>query len=151
MKLAEALILRADCQKRFEQLKTRAESSAMVQEGDQPAENPTELIAELEAVARELADLIKRINRTNSVTLFEGERTVSDVLAERDVLAMRRKLYAGLAEAATVQQNRYMRTEVKYVSTLNVAENQKHADALAREYRELDARIQALNWDTELM
>ena len=95
--------------------------------------------------------LIKRINRTNSVTLFEGERTVSDVLAERDVLAMRRKLYAGLAEAATVQQNRYMRTEVKYVSTLNVAENQKRADALAREYRELDARIQALNWDTELM
>ena len=151
MKLAEALILRADCQKRFEQLKARAGSSAMVQEGDQPAENPAELIAELEAVARELGLLIKRINRTNSVTLFEGERTVSDVLAERDVLAMRRKLYAGLAEAATVLQNRYMRTEVKYVSTLNVAENQKRADALAREYRELDARIQALNWDTELM
>lgn len=151
MKLAEALILRADCQKRFEQLKARADSSAMVQEGDQPAENPAELIAELEAVARELGLLIKRINRTNSVTLFEGERTVSDVLAERDVLLMRRKLYAGLAEAATVQQNRYMRTEVKYVSTLNVAENQKRADALAREYRELDARIQALNWDTELI
>ncbi len=151
MKLAESLILRADCQKRLAQLKARAESSAMVQEGDQPAENPAELIAELETVARELADLIKRINRTNSVTLFEGERTVSDVLAERDVLAMRRKLYADLAEAATVQQNRYMRTEVKYVSTVNVAENQKRADALAREYRELDARIQALNWDTELM
>src|SRR5437588_12519197 len=74
MKLAEALILRADCQKRFEQLKARAESSAMVQEGAQPAENPAELIAELYAVARELGLLIKRINRTNSVTLFEGER-----------------------------------------------------------------------------
>src|SRR2546423_2590556 len=110
----------------------------MVKEGAQPAENPAELIAELEAVARELGLLIKRINRTNSVTLFEGERTVSDVLAERDVLAMRRNLYAGLAEAATVQRNRYMRTEVKYVSTLNVAENRKRADALAREYRELE-------------
>ncbi len=151
MKLAESLILRADCQKRFEQLKVRAQSSAMVQEGDQPAENPTELIAELEAVARELSNLIKRINRTNSVTVFEGERTMSDALAERDVLGMRRKLYADLAEAATVQQNRYMRTEVKYVSTVNVAENQKRADALAREYRELDAQIQALNWNTELL
>ena len=151
MKLAEALILRADCQKRFEQLKARAQSSAMVQEGDQPAENPTVLIVELEAVARERADLIKCINRTNSFTMFEGERMLSDALAERDVLAMRRKLYADLAEAATVQQNRYMRTEVRYVSTLNVAENQKRADALAREYRELDARIQALNWDTELL
>ena len=151
MKLAEALILRADYQKRFEQLKARAASSAMVQEGDQPAENPAELLAELESLARELVELIKRINRTNSVTMFDGERTVSDVLAERDVLAMRRKLYADLAGAATVQQNRYMRTEVKYVSTLNVAENQKRADALAREYRELDARIQALNWNIELL
>ena len=151
MKLAEALILRADYQKRFEQLEARAKASAMVQEGDQPAENPAELLAELEALARELAELIKRINRTNSVTLFEGERTISDVLAERDVLAMRRELYAGIARAATVQQNRYMRTEVKYVSTVNVAENQKRADALAREYREFDARIQALNWQTELL
>jgi len=151
MKLAESLILRADCQKRFEQLKARAQSSAMVQEGDQPAENPAELIAELEAVARELSILIKRINRTNSVTVFEGARTMTDALAERDVLGMRRKLYADLAEAATVQQNRYMRTEVKYVSTVNVAENQKRADALAREYREFDAQIQALNWNTELL
>src|SRR5947209_9583741 len=55
--------------------------------GRRPAsENPAELIAELEAVARELGLLIKRINRTNPVKLFEGERTVSDVLAERDVL-----------------------------------------------------------------
>lgn len=123
----------------------------MVQEGDQPAENPAELIAQLEAVAGELVDLIKRINRTNSVTAFEGGRTISEVLAERDVLAMRRKLYSGLAGAATVQQDRYMRTEVKYVSTLDVAENRKRADALAREHRELDARIQALNWSTELL
>ena len=151
MKLAEALILRADYQKRFAQLKSRAQASAMVQEGDQPAENPAELLAELESLARELVELIKRINRTNSITLFEGERTVSDALAERDVLAMRRELYAEIARAATVQQSRYMRTEVKYVSTINVAENQKRADALAREYRELDARIQALNWETELL
>ena len=151
MKLAEALILRADYQKRFKQLEARVKASAMVQEGDQPAEKPSELIAELEALARELAELIKRINRTNSVTLFEGERTLSDVLAERDVLAMRRELYAEVADAATVQQNRYMRTEVKYVSAVNVAENRKRADALAREYRELDARIQALNWQTELL
>jgi len=151
MKLSEALILRADYQKRFKQLEARVKASAMVQEGDQPAEKPSELIAELEALARELAELIKRINRTNSVTLFEGERTLSDVLAERDVLAMRRELYAEVADAATVQQNRYMRTEVKYVSAVNVAENRKRADALAREYRELDARIQALNWQTELL
>jgi len=59
MKLAEALILRADCNKRFEQLKQRVIRSTMVQEGDEPPENPKELIEELERVSKELADLIK--------------------------------------------------------------------------------------------
>ena len=36
MKLAEALLLRADCNKRFEQLKQRIVRSALLQEGDAP-------------------------------------------------------------------------------------------------------------------
>ncbi|MEP7188497.1 MAG: hypothetical protein ABI901_04800, partial [Roseiflexaceae bacterium] len=36
MKVAEALILRADYQKRFEQLKQRLQQNARVQEGDTP-------------------------------------------------------------------------------------------------------------------
>ncbi len=37
MKLAEALILRADTKKRFEQLRQRLLNNAKVQEGDKPA------------------------------------------------------------------------------------------------------------------
>jgi len=48
MKLAEALILRADCQKRFAQLKARLLVNA-------------EISAQLEAIADQFADLIKRI------------------------------------------------------------------------------------------
>jgi hypothetical protein len=151
MKLAEALILRADCQKRLEQLKARIIRGAKVQEGDQPAENPQELIAELERVAGELADLVKRINRTNSTTLFRDGKTIADALAERDAMVFRRGLYSDLALAASVTQERYIRTEVKFVSTVNVGEAQKQADALAKAYRELDARIQELNWQTELV
>ena len=102
-------------------------------------------------MAGELADLVRRINRTNSATVFSGGQTVSDALAERDILGMRRAVYAELAQAASVTQSRYTRTEVKYVSTVNVAELQKRADDIAREYRELDARIQELNWNTELL
>jgi len=109
------------------------------------------LLAELERVARELADLVRRINRTNSATIFREGQTISDALAERDVLGMRRAVYAELAQTASVTQSRYTRTEVKYVSTVNVSELQKRADDLAREYRELDARIQELNWNTELL
>ena len=90
MKLAEALILRADCQKRIAQLKSRLLVNAKVQEGDKPAETPQELIAELGHVSTELLDLIKRINRTNSATAFAGRGTISDALAERDVLALQR-------------------------------------------------------------
>jgi hypothetical protein len=43
MKLAEALILRADLQKRIEQLKQRILNNVMVQEGDEPAEDPSQL------------------------------------------------------------------------------------------------------------
>ncbi len=151
MKLAEALILRADCQKRFAQLKSRLLTNAKIQEGDKPAEKPQELIKELEGVAGELADLIKRINKTNSATIVANSKTLSDVLAERDVLALRRAAYNDLALSAAIAHGRLTRSEIKYVSTINVAETEKRADELAKEYRELDARIQELNWQTELI
>lgn len=68
MKLAEALILRADCQKRIEQLKQRLIRNAKVQEGDQPAEEPEKLLEELERIAGDVLLLIRRINRTNAAT-----------------------------------------------------------------------------------
>jgi hypothetical protein len=150
MKLAEALILRADCQKRIAQLKSRLFTNAKVQEGDAPAEIPQDLIAELGRVSTELLDLIKRINRTNSAMPFAGLGTISDALAERDVLALQRSAYAELAQTAAITHDRYSRSEVKYISTINVAEIQKRADELAKSYRDLDARIQEFNWQTEL-
>jgi len=151
MKLAEALILRADCQKRFAQLKSRLLVNARVQEGDKPAEEPQKLIAEAERVADELVDLIKRINKTNSATLVAAGKTISDVLAERDVLALRRAAYSDLATNAAIAHARLTRSEIKYVSTVKVVEIQKRADELAKNYRELDARVQELNWKTELI
>jgi len=54
MKLAEALILRSDLQKRIEQLRHRLTNNAKVQEGDAPAEKPEALLKELEGSATEL-------------------------------------------------------------------------------------------------
>jgi hypothetical protein len=151
MKLAEALIRRADAQKRFAQVKARLLTNAKVQEGDAPAETPAELLTELGRVVNELRDLIKRINKTNSATAFSAGQTLSDALAERDLLALQQTAYAELAQTASITQGRFTRTEVKYIATVNVAEIQNRADELARNYRELDARIQELNWQTELV
>ena len=151
MKLAEALILRADCQKRIEQLRQRLVRSAKVQEGETPPEQPQALIAELDATINQLVDLIKRINKTNSQTNLEEGMTISDALAQRDTLLLKRSVYTSLVDAAAYQQERYSASEIKSFSTVNVAELQTQTDRLSRECRELDTKIQSSNWSTELM
>ncbi|MCA9963964.1 MAG: DIP1984 family protein, partial [Anaerolineales bacterium] len=123
---------------------------AKVQEGDDPAENPTELLAEYERVSQQLVTSIQQINKTNANTLLEGQLTIADAIAMRDGLRHKHGLYTALAEAATITQERYSRSEVKFQSTLNVAQMQKQADDLARQYRELDTKLQSANWVTDL-
>ena len=150
-KLAEALILRADMQKRLAQLKARIERNVKVQEGDAPAENPTALMTEFETVSAELTQTIQRINRTNSNTMLTDELSLADALAVRDTLKLRHAMFNSVAQAATVKQQMYSRTEIRFVSVIDVAATQQQADALAREHRELDALIQAANWATDLL
>ena len=54
MKLAQALVERADLQKRLAQLRRRLLLNAKVQEGEMPAEDPKELLRELEGCVSEL-------------------------------------------------------------------------------------------------
>jgi hypothetical protein len=150
MKLAEALLERADAQRRYTQMDERLKRFAKVQEGDKPAEQPRVLLSEMNGIAARVMELVQRINRTNNMTAFESGKSLADVLAERDALAMQRNTYAELAKAATVTQDRYLKSEMKFVSTVDIAVTQKEADDMARRYRELDAKIQALNWTTEL-
>ncbi len=150
MKLAEALILRADHQKRIEQLRQRLLRNAKVQEGDEPAEDPGDLRSEFERVSNEFERLIQRINRTNARSSLDEQTTISDALAHRDVLALRHAVYRDLAQAATVTQERHTRSEVKFRSTVNIADIQRRADDMAKQYRELDMRIQEGNWRTDL-
>lgn len=150
-KLAEALILRADYQKRIEQLRDRLVRNAKTQEGDSPAEDPAILLAEIERIAVDLESMIKRINRTNAATAFEGQGTLADAIAARDVLRLRHTIYNGLAVAATAKQDRFTKSEVRFISSVDVSAIQRQADDLARRYRELDTRIQALNWNIELL
>ncbi|MCT4594254.1 MAG: DIP1984 family protein [Anaeromicrobium sp.] len=150
MKLAEALILRADYQKRIEQLKNRLQNSAKVQEGENPPENPHELLKELDTIMNELTILIQRINRTNSLTKFDDERSLADILAQRDRIWDKRQILSHLIHSAVVKQDRYSRSEVKYFSTIDIGKIQKEIDRLSKTFREIDTKIQGQNWTTEL-
>lgn len=151
MKLAEALILRTDCQKRIEQLKNRLIQNAKIQEGESPNENPKELTKELTNLLSQLKQLIKTINRTNLLTAFDGNLSLADALTERELLGQERKIYSELLEHASLRQDRYSKSEIKFITTINVKETQNHVDELSRKYRMLDTRIQELNWLTNLV
>ena len=98
-----------------------------------------------------MLELVSAINRTNSKTEFDNERSISDAIAERDVTGKRRDFLAAIAEAASTRQDRYSKSEVRFVSTVSVRQLQTDVDQLAKRYRELDTRLQELNWKTELI
>ena len=150
MKLAEALTLRADIQKRVMQIKSRLNVNAKVQEGEKPAESPDTLLKELDALLAEMEELMVRINLTNAQTLTEGE-TITSLLAKRDCLTQKVGILREFLLNASSTVMRGTRTEVKVLSTVPVPELQKQVDKLSKELRETDTRIQALNWTTELL
>jgi hypothetical protein len=150
MKLAEALILRADRKKRLELLKERLARVARVQEGDRPAEEPATLLEEVDRVAADLARLIKQINRTNATVRLDDGRTIADAIADRDDLRLRYSIVHHLIQSAVIKQDRFTKSEVRYQATVDVAALQQRADNLARDYRELDTKIQSANWLIDL-
>ena len=153
MKLAEALALRADASRRAEQLRSRITASARYQEGEEPAEDAEALLAEAGVVLDELESLIRRINRTNSATPV-GDGTLTDALARRDILRLRHSLVTSAAEAAAGDGQRgfrQLRSELKMIPALPVAELRSQADDLARQLREVDTGIQRINWEADLL
>ena len=71
MKLAEALSLRKDMEKKISGLKERLENVVRVQEGDEPVESPEELMKELDNCLVQLELLIYNINMTNMKVVDE--------------------------------------------------------------------------------
>lgn len=150
MKLANALSQRAELQTRIHQLETRLYNNAQVQEGESPAEDPQDLLQELEEDYARLEALIACINRTNCCTLVDGV-PLSDLLARRD--CWKKKLHGlrDFLDCASELAPRRTVGEIKIRSAVNVRAMQKEIDWQAKELRELDEKIQEANWTTELM
>ncbi|HBI85671.1 MAG TPA: hypothetical protein DDX71_05215 [Ruminococcus sp.] len=150
MKLATALMNRADLQKKLDELQLRLNNNARVQEGEQPAESPTELLAELDSVSGELETLIARINLTNAQTIVDG-LTVTERIAHRDILLQKQRIYRNFLDEASNLAQRYSRTEIRQESTVSVRELQKQLDAISKELRLTEEALQELNWTVELL
>ena len=150
MKLAQALILRADTQKRIEQLKVRLLSNAKTQENEKPSEDPKLLLNELDKLTSELFTLIYSINLTNSSAKFEG-MSLTEMIAKKDALVLKANVLREFATSASQKVDLYSNSEIKILSTVDVAALQKQVDALSKEIRELEMKLQEANWAVELV
>ena len=150
MKIAEALIERADIQKRIEQLNSRLCGNARVQDGDTPAEDPIFLLEELDHCSVRLEELITRINQTNSSVVVDG-RTITAWIAHRDCLTKKVTIMRDFLFCASQIGPRTSKTEILIRPSVPVAEIQKTVDLLSRELRETDTKIQAANWTNDLL
>ncbi len=154
MKLAEALQERKDLNQRLEQLRYRLTNNALVQEGDKPEEDPRELLRELDGAAARLQELMGRINLTNSRTAVEVDgksRTLTELIAEKDALAVKLDAYRRLIDAASQTARAARGSEIRIRAAVPVAELQKQTDQMAKRLRELDNLLQETNWKTELL
>lgn len=150
MSLAEALQLRADIKTRIAQLHSRLNDNAKVQEGEAPAEDPLRLIELLNAECSAYEELIRRINLTNAATVLDGQ-TLTALLARRDTLSLELSIMRDFLRQASQRIDRYSKTEIKILPTVDVTAMQKTVDAKSKELRQLDAAIQKLNWNTMLI
>ena len=152
MKLATALSERAELQRKLSELGARLNNNAKVQDGEAPAEDPQALLVELDGALVRLEELMARINLTNSSTKASAEGvTITELLAKRDCLKKRVLLMRSFLDSASSKVDRYSKTEIRVVSTVDVPALQKQVDAASRALRETDEKLQELNWTTELL
>ena len=150
MKLAEALLLRGDMQKKLESLRERIIRNTVVQEGESPSEDPNALLEQVNSISDRLRNLVFAINQTNLKGTTGQGRTLTEALAERVVSVLRHSIVQAVATSAVKPPERYGVKEIRWIKTVDVAALQKAADDLAKAVRELNAEIQAANWQIEI-
>ena len=150
MKLAEALQERADLNRNIEQLQSRLNNNVLVQEGEEPAEDPQKLKEMLDESIARLAYLIKCINQTNCQTIIDG-KSLTELIAQKDALSLKIHAYKDIVYTAAQSVYRARNTEIKIKQTIDVASWQAEIDQKAKNLRLLDNKLQENNWQTDLI
>ncbi|MDO5439103.1 MAG: DIP1984 family protein [Erysipelotrichaceae bacterium] len=149
MKLAEALQERADLQKKIGQLDYRLANNALVQEGEKTAEDPAELLKELETCLNRQQLLIAKINQANCETQVSGH-SLTELIAYRDMLNSKINIYRHLIDTASNTAQRATASEIKILRSVDVKALQKETDEDSAKLRKLNNLIQETNWTTEI-
>ena len=150
MKLAEALQERADLNRKVAELRSRIQMNVLVQEDEQPSEQPEALMAELESALARLEHLMAAINLTNCATKVE-DITITELIAKRDTLQLKLSAYKDIVYSASQSTSRARNSAIRIRPVVNVPELQRKVDAGAKELRLLDNKLQQTNWLVDLI
>lgn len=147
MKLAEGLLLRADLMKKIEHLQNRIMPVLIVSDDRVPQEDPDKLLAQLRKTIQDLEILIIRINKTNNVTIVEGEGLLMEALAKRDSLKLLSEKLRNIRRSAQI----FNTGDSNLKTTINIEKLQIEIDQAGRAFREIDSKVQEINWLTFLV
>ena len=146
MKLAEGLLLRADLMKKIEHLQNRIRPVLIVSDDKIPQEDPDKLLAQLRKAIQDLESVIIRINKTNNETQVEGQGSLMEALAKRDSLKMLSEKLRNIRYASQINNS----GDTNLKTTINIKKLQVEMDQTGRAFREIDSKIQEINWLTAL-
>ena len=109
------------------------------------------LLLEFDDCNRQWEELVWRINKTNSLVMTEPSVSIADMIIKRDAIKQKINALYKLSAGATIELNRYSRSEIIHRSAISVPEIQNQINELSKDYREIDTKLQALNWNTDLL
>jgi hypothetical protein len=150
MKIAELLLHRAAARRKLDSLRTRIDKNARVQEDTVAHEEAAHLLEAALAANDELARAILAIHEANLRGRLADGRSLTAAIAERDRLKGEHSLLMAAVTSATTVNDRYSGREIRWVSTLDVAEIQRRADDCAMRLRDLNVELQRANWAVEV-
>ncbi len=151
MKLAEALLLRSDQQKKIISLKQRINANVLVQDGDKPSEDPNELLKQVLALIQEFQKLSYAIHKTNALTKLDDGRSLLALLTLRDEFVEQHKTLTAAISNTSRESDRYSTREIKWHKVIPVSSLQKQADDISLKLRDLNVLIQSNNWKIDLI
>jgi uncharacterized coiled-coil DUF342 family protein len=99
----------------------------------------------------EFEDLVQKINYTNTVSKDTDGKSISQLIVKRDVMDTEIKMMRQFLDKASNLIQPYTKTEIRNLSSVDVSSYRKSLDDLSKKRRELEAKIQELNWTTELV
>lgn len=150
MRLAEALIERADLKRKIEMMRTRLINNAKVQEGVEPTEDPKVLLEELNEKLERMEWLVVHINKTNAVAKMQTGETIAEGIAKKEMLAKKISIISSFIDFGSSSISRTTHSEIRILPSTNIPVLQKTLDSYSKELRILDSKIQECNWSTEL-